>query len=1554
MASQRPSMWTGNGGSGSSNGDLHRRLINETGDDLSAMPASPYTNGMGYGREIEQRVARIVAEYEYKLLEERGRAQERETRLLEELRREKAQVERLTNESSRQEEELKGSPGGRLVSMEEYERLEQQLKETRLLLQEAERRYQQEKKELLNLRASQLRSETSKRGQEGDIIARAMQVMSEYEAVVRSSEENSIARLSQHMEMFEKEWIRRSREFEEKKAAFEAAMMEKTRQVLAEHEHDVEGISRTLLEKTTHALCNHSELRLEMEREVMRHADIFKEEYKEILEKEFYDRCKMYDEKIAERERGWVKVLQEERKKIVAAEQLSIKEHEKLHVQALEDAMRDLSQLREQLVREHQEQQTEAMKDLIARREDLQREHEEQIARMNEKMQEMQQECALVVGDMQNKMKELHIQTAAKEAEMARRLQEAKQRVNEAALAKGLEVRNEVEKQWLSMLEKERAKYTTDVQRLSKEYQNTIDRMRNEQAEREGALLASYEQRVVQVEEAAELRWSGRVEEAMRGLERHMEVVQMLRHDNENMSARIERLTQESELIAAEKEGAVGRARREQDIFWHEKLEEMRQRYDKLLDEALGATDDAASGPRVSRQEYEKVVASVKEWEEKCVALKQQYDRQLAQEQEELNAAWGKRMDEERAQRASWEAEQLKQLAKMREAFLQDVEEKEKALAETHRAERDALYQAFLQQQKGERERSDAAIAQAQQEANERCVAVFNEQEKAFQERIRLLEERISQSMADVRRREEEVQETFLRKTDEAQQSAMDYIRQEREVLQAAYDKKFAELYDEQQRWEVQRTTLHEEITGKYAERFAKAKAEMQQHLPAAMEMMLSYQEQCETSWLQAREEELDILNKGMVAYMERMESFRAADAATSRTQAEERIRMEQAVMEERERAFYETIRARQESDEKSVLQHAMQMLEEQQNVLSESNLKRTQEQQQQWESLKKEWMQKTWSMEEAHRSEIQQMRHGHEVMLEEERQRWRKELEKQRAELQAEQQRLVEQLRQQEDVLTGKHESALKAERQYHEDLVVGLRKKNERHLAEERQRTETVLREREAAFELQLRRLLERVEKQSREQHDWTNERVQAIQEEFDGMVRNVKMDSQRNQEEYMKRVEELQQRHLAQLREQETALRQTYDESLAAMHKAMELRLREYLTLDMDVEQRVEEQRVTLREEMESNCAAFMEEQMGRMRAEQQAREEKAQNMERLYIDNLAALRSEVDEMLSTYFAQTEGRARETAEQTRMEFEKKLQAFFSVVEEEQKRCATLEDQLREAHTQMDALRITHEEQKLKALQELQSKYENVYKEMHDALRAEREELVRRALGEEEQRLLKELTTREERRRHYADNSSPYITTTPSLGRYAVPQEGTPIASMQQLQQYQRGGDESFLHSCLRATPRTPYGGTNGNDRADAFFGLHDEKLHQLWCVMELPEAEQQQTLRRWSQLPPPQRALEIQRETRRLELQLPLLEVVTRREFLMHRLKEIEKSSFNNANSKSGSVGSDAHAEELRKELLRLTEHLKSEIPRHESTYGCTFRFRGVRYMETLLDQ
>ena len=123
-------------------------------DGLDASRASAAAS-VGGQRDSEQRFAKMVAEAEYKLLEEKSRAHEREARLKEELAQEKSRVPQLVTDrvesvlrerSQADASRAANGPGGAVdgASAVEVQQLRQQLTETQRLLSDAERRYQQQ------------------------------------------------------------------------------------------------------------------------------------------------------------------------------------------------------------------------------------------------------------------------------------------------------------------------------------------------------------------------------------------------------------------------------------------------------------------------------------------------------------------------------------------------------------------------------------------------------------------------------------------------------------------------------------------------------------------------------------------------------------------------------------------------------------------------------------------------------------------------------------------------------------------------------------------------------------------------------------------------------------------------------------------------------------------------------------------------------------------------------------------------------------------------------------------------------------------------------------------------------------------------------------------------------------------------------------------------------------------------------------------------------------------------------------------------------------------
>lgn len=90
------------------------------------------------------------------------------------------------------------------------------------------------------------------------------------------------------------------------------------------------------------------------------------------------------------------------------------------------------------------------------------------------------------------------------------------------------------------------------------------------------------------------------------------------------------------------------------------------------------------------------------------------------------------------------------------------------------------------------------------------------------------------------------------------------------------------------------------------------------------------------------------------------------------------------------------------------------------------------------------------------------------------------------------------------------------------------------------------------------------------------------------------------------------------------------------------------------------------------------------------------------------------------------------------------------------------------------------------------------------------------------------------------------------------------------------------------------------------------------------------------------------ELRREIQRLEAQLPLMEVITRREFLKHRI--------NDARGLAASQGVVAvpEEEELLRELQRLDTQLARDLPLYERTYRAKLFYKNQRYLHLLEQQ
>jgi len=85
--------------------------------------------------------------------------------------------------------------------------------------------------------------------------------------------------------------------------------------------------------------------------------------------------------------------------------------------------------------------------------------------------------------------------------------------------------------------------------------------------------------------------------------------------------------------------------------------------------------------------------------------------------------------------------------------------------------------------------------------------------------------------------------------------------------------------------------------------------------------------------------------------------------------------------------------------------------------------------------------------------------------------------------------------------------------------------------------------------------------------------------------------------------------------------------------------------------------------------------------------------------------------------------------------------------------------------------------------------------------------------------------------------------------------------------------------------------------------------------------------------------------QREVARLTDQLPLMETITRREFIKYRLNELKGVAT------SRGTREDKQKTEFVRELKRLNEQLMKALPGYEKKHGTMFLFKGKQYLEVM---
>eukprot|EP00756_Hemistasia_phaeocysticola_P040419 Hpha_TRINITY_DN16862_c2_g7::TRINITY_DN16862_c2_g7_i1::g.150650::m.150650 len=463
-------------------------------------------------------------------------------------------------------------------------------------------------------------------------------------------------------------------------------------------------------------------------------------------------------------------------------------------------------------------------------------------------------------------------------------------------------------------------------------------------------------------------------------------------------------------------------------------------------------------------------------------------------------------------------------------------------------------------------------------------------------------------------------------------------------------------------------------------------------------------------------------------------------------------------------------------------------------------------------------------------------------------------------------------------------------------EEIRAALERQHADNLSRTEERLESALRTAQSTAEERVRRL----EADHREEIDTLRERFKAERTELQDAVHNRERDFVTHATAV---AEQAGQKHDEQVGE----LREIYDRKLREKDEQERDRSAAYEKQKLDYEGRVRGHFESLLKEQERRASEMQEERESQRVAHEREREKL-----------ILSLRQELDAVRIGEDAKVEQRVRERLSEVARSFEEEKERSLAQVAEERRARAEAEAARDTATGELTGLRVEMAQWKQETTDALVSKYERLFSELQSKTRKDREDFARKMLEEEEKRLAKELVRKDH-----------------ELGRSKEAQE-----------------QEATRETELRLHKVREYELQQRERRDCEMLCRRTSRLQQLWQTLAAPPAEKISLLdavvRRCTEAQlhaegAAQGLLaglteEIAKEVRRVEAQLPLMELITRREFIKDKLRQ-------------GTSGVGPSAQDLSRELLSIDGQLASQLPAYEAEFQARLLFKDQRYLHVL---
>ncbi|KAG5505766.1 hypothetical protein JKF63_05102 [Porcisia hertigi] len=1488
----------------------------------------------------------------------------------------------------------------------------EELERTQQKLAEMQRLYSYEKQAHLRQRTQQLREDAQLRQADDDITERTAQLLTDYESLVRLRDTASREHLERVLQSVADEWMRSAESLEHTRTTCETALLTRLQATLAEQQQSLaERLQQHLVSVAVSTVEAERAQHTAIEAATQEQVESFKVEYRRILEQDMDERERLMDEQVAHREAQWRTFLKEEHVRMVAIGEEAAREANNRQLETLHIAMRDITALREQLLREHALRQAQVGQEYLAAYESLADGFTAAAAETVEYVQHLQHDYAHLIRALHEEVNRIW----AEKQEAVRQIEQCPLRVAETVAQQLHVVEERASSCWQAQLATEQETHRAAVLRLTRIHEEALEKVRSSSAAKEARLKEEHQkERAVWEDHVARQRERLTVA-ADDALSDAQAAVQKLEKDKESLSLQVHQLKDQLRLDELAHEAALQDARQAEEARYTSQLNSLEATYDAVLQQYKEKIKTVRIGNSSSGAGSATATAALKrvaELEKELDACQSAHAANVEKAVEEAVALWSARLEQCRQeQQARFDAVEQEHRI-LRAALLDEVQRREQALEEKAEAQRRTHQEELQNAIMKTKEDSQRALERLERQhcaAKREVEAEAESRVRAGESALMVREQQLRSAEERWQRRRTEESETALQQltahvaaqhakqlTELGSQEAM--LRSERvqlaqqravmeqdvrSTLQVEMQKQLAErlvaaeggwvrlleaeLLQRFSLWQEFRTQewtcvqqLHREevrlLHEHYAAQISALQDEQQLYLSQEAESMRAR----EAAWAATRAASLDAYSKAAAAKLQEVLMAERTQWHTAQQQhaAERGASIEAAAARVAEHfAITETARAQLESEVRSSY---LPILEQQQAMTSKLLAEQRR----------------------LHEDAVAQMQAASAELTQEQ----VTQFEKDRDMREREHERRVRELRQ-------AHEEQLAAERSHH----AAAREAYERAASERMQHMRRM-------YEEQMAELQQRCDAQA----------SQLCEKETGSYVE-------------FQRIRD----------EQEERLRAEYEKSIADLRDAFEERNQCYAELQATLCARVQAEAGRVQTRSEEKLAHFIEEHQTQLAKLRLAHEKALDEQEVRQQEALARLQAghETDVTALVCELRKEHEATEAALQSTWEAQQ--ENWRKLLEEERHARRAAEQRAKEAARDAVALRVASEQQQAAAYRALDEEYRELLNQMRYDVQVEREELARRCLKDEERRFATDVLQRQ-RTRHQSPNVQP--PKQPSSSSHSSLTTDLPVVVTAPESQTPLGRRHTSGCATLSAvwTPGAPYSvsskgsplsilpgdpveravahhghsytDSQGKESSEHVLQEAKQRLGQLWDVLEVPSDDQRTFLNYADTLAQEAPAAELHdalmREQRRLEAQLPLLEALTRLEYVQRQLRpmanapplatlpingkydfalkrvsaghnegddavhvapsvslpssyhvfeEDQKNATASAAvsppSKMPGKAGNQRLEQLQLHLERLTEQLRCDITQHEKEYGEVFRVNGIRVMDRL---